>query len=440
MSSTLGLAAFAALIVANALFVAGEFALVSADRSRVMLAAEQGSKRAQLVLQMLRRLSFHLSGTQVGVTVTSISLGFLSEPLLARLLRGPAERWLSPSAAEPVAVVLALMLTTVVQLLAAELVPKNIAVARAERTAMHLVPFIRGFNLVLAPVIFAFNATANWTVRRLGLEPRDEFDSIPNLEELDHYIRTSAASGTLDHSAHELLSRSIRFADKTAADVLVPRLEVVGLSEHATAAELAAAVAEHGYSRYPLFGDDRDDIVGVVLAKDLLKVAFADRATTIVGEFRRPVLEVPETQSLRTMLVQLRRRRIQLAVVIDEYGGTAGIMTLEDVIEELVGDIADEHDDVPEFSSGPQRPDVHVASFIDGDLDLDRVHDIIGVRIPPGPYETAAGFALVCLDRIPRVGERFVWEGWEFIVVEMDLLRIARLAVRALPSIEELPS
>lgn len=437
MSSLLGLLAFAALIVANAVFVAGEFALVSADRSRVALAVEQGNRKARLVQHMLRRLSFHLSGTQVGITISSILLGFLAQPLLAKLLQGPADRWLPHGVAHGAAVAVALLIATVSQMVFAELVPKNVAAARAESTAMRLAPYVRAFNIVFTPIIVLFKGITMWTVRRFGLEPLEELESIPSLEELDLFIRTSAESGTLDQSAHRLLSRSIRFADKVAADVLVPRLEVVGLPEGASAADLADAVEEHGFSRYPLFGEDRDDIIGVVLAKDLLRVGVGDRATTPAATFLRPVVEVPETQPLRTLLVQLRRERIQLAAVIDEYGGTAGILTLEDVLEELVGDIADEHDEAtPTAPTVPVVPGAYVASFIDGDLDLDRVFEAIGVRIPDGPYETAAGFALVQFDRIPRVGDRFLWEGWEFVVVEMDRLRIARLAVRSAARLE----
>lgn len=427
METFLGLAAIVALIAANGLFVAGEFALVAADRGRIDLAAERGSRRAGLVKAMFARLSLYLSGTQLGVTMTSILLGFLAEPLLARLLRGPLENLFSPRTSHSVAYVAALVLAAIVQLIVAELVPKNVAVARAEGTALALAPLLRVYVWIFNPLIRLLRGASEFILHRLGIEPRAELESVPSLDELDVLIRTSGDRGTLDPEATKLLTRSIRFADKTASDVFIPRLDIVALPDTTTAAELAAAVAEHGFSRFPVYHDDLDEIVGVVLAKSLLVVPTSDRASTPLTTLMQPILVVPEARPLRTLLVDMRQRRLQLAVVIDEWGGTAGIVTLEDVLEEIVGEIDDEYDE-PSLT----RPAIDEASgfTVDGDFDRDRVLEVTGIQLPDGDFETVAGFALVIFDRIPQVGDSVRWQSWNLTVDAMDRRRIARLSFR----------
>jgi CBS domain containing-hemolysin-like protein len=425
----LGLVAMVALIGANGLFVAGEFALVAADRGRIDLAAKGGSRRAVMVGSMFDRLSLYLSGTQLGVTMTSIMLGFLAEPLLAKLFLPLLERFMSVRVAHSVAYLMSLVVAAVVQLIAAELVPKNVAVARAEGTALVLAPILRVYVFVFNPIIRLFRGTSEWTLRRLGIEPRAELESIPSLDELDVLIRTSGDRGMLNAEATRLLTRSIRFADKTASDVFVPRLDISALPDTASAADLAAAVAQYGYSRFPVYHDELDEIVGVVLAKTLLRIPTAERSTVALTALMQPILAVPEAQPLRTLLIDMRKQRRQLAVVIDEYGGTAGIVTLEDVLEELVGEIDDEYD-IPNLTTPAITESV--GFVLDGHLDPDRVYDECGIRLPDGDYETLAGFALVVFDRIPEVGDKVTWQGWEIEVEEMDRRRISRVAFRPL--------
>jgi CBS domain containing-hemolysin-like protein len=427
LETFLGLVAMVALIGANGLFVAGEFALVAADRGRIDLAAGRGSRRAVMVRAMFDRLSLYLSGTQLGVTMTSILLGFLAEPLLSKLFLPLFERFVSPRAAHSIAYVASLVVAAVVQLIAAELVPKNVAVARAEGTALVLAPVLRAYVFVFNPIIRLFRGSSEWTLRRIGVEPRGELESVPSLDELDVLIRSSGDRGTLNAEATKLLTRSIRFADKTASDVFVPRLDIEALPDTASAADLAAAVAEHGYSRFPIYHDELDEIVGVVLAKTLLRIPTAERATTSLASLMQPILAVPEAQPLRTLLIDMRKQRRQLAVVIDEYGGTAGIVTLEDVLEEIVGEIDDEYD-VPKLTTLAITESV--GFVLDGDLDPDRVHDECGIQLPEGDYETLAGFVLVVFDRIPEAGDKAEWQGWEIEVEQMDRRRIARVAFR----------
>lgn len=429
METFLGLVAVVALIGANGLFVAGEFALVAADRGRIDLAAARGSRRAVMVRAMFDRLSLYLSGTQLGVTMTSILLGFLAEPLLSKLFLPPLEQFVSIRAAHSIAYAASLIVAAVVQLIAAELVPKNVAVARAEGTALVLAPVLRAYVFVFNPIIRLLRGSSEWTLRRLGVEPRGELESVPSLDELDVLIRTSGDRGTLNAEATKLLTRSIRFADKTASDVFVPRLDIEALPDTASAADLATAVAEHGYSRFPIYRDELDEIVGVVLAKTLLRIPTAERATTPLVSLMQPILAVPEAQPLRTLLIDMRQQRRQLAVVIDEYGGTAGIVTLEDVLEEIVGEIDDEYD-VPKLTTLAITESV--GFVLDGDLDPDRVHDECGIRLPEGDYETLAGFVLVVFDRIPEAGDKTKWHGWEIEIEEMDRRRVARVAFRPL--------
>jgi CBS domain containing-hemolysin-like protein len=428
LETILGFVAMAALIVGNGIFVAGEFALVAADRGRIDLAAQAGSRRAVLVRSMFGRLGLYLSGAQLGVTMTSIVLGFLAEPLVATALRGPLHHVLSEKLSERMAVGLALVIAAVVQLIAAELVPKNVAVARAEGTAITLAPFLRVFVLVFRPIIATFRAASEWTLRRLGIESRSELESVPTLDDLDVLIRASGHKGMLDPESARLLTRSIRFADKSAAEIIIPRLDIVALPDTASAADLAHLVASHRYSRYPVYHGELDDVVGVVLAKDLLRIASAERSQVPVSAFMRPILAVPEAQPLGMLLVEMRKKRRQLAVVIDEYGGTAGILTLEDILEEIVGEIDDEYDDEPALTSAARS--VGTGFVLDGDLDRDRVAEESGIDLPDGDYETLAGFALIVFDRIPAVGDTEPWQGWVLEIIEMERHRITRIAFR----------
>ncbi len=413
------------LLIANGAFVASEFALVAADRGRIATAAEAGSRRARQVQALFGRLAFHLSGAQLGLTATSLLIGFLAEPLLGQALESPVRSLVGDRAAHPVSLTLALAIATGVQLVGAELVPKNLAVARPEAVALALATPLRIFDTVFSPLIRAIDSWADKVVMAVGVQPVAELDDVPTLAELASLVRSSGEVGMLDAPDATLLSRTIRFNDQTVAESMVPRPDMVALYASDTLVDLAAAVGEHGYSRYPLLGEDSDDVVGVVLAKDLFRVPYAHRATTTLAALVHPAPAVPESLPLGDLLVLLRRQGLQLAVVIDEYGGTAGIVTLEDVIEELVGAIDDEHDE-PELTVVPTG-----SSFLlDGSLHLGEVAEACGLVLPDGDYDTLAGFALVRFDRVPAVGDDFVWDGWTVRVVEMDRRRIARLDVQ----------
>lgn len=431
-----GLLLVASLISANGFFVMVEFALVALDRSRVEQMAEGGDRRARTVVKVLERLSFHLSGAQLGITITSLILGFVAEPVVARALQPaidlvpglPEERTLALSIA------VALGLSTVVQMVVGELIPKNWAIAHSVQLARASVPLHRWICVVFRPLISFLNRSADWTVRRLGIEPREELRAVRSLEEVDLLVRSSGAEGALDPADAELVSRSIRFREKCAADVLVPRTAVVSVGEGSSVTEMFGLSRDTHRSRFPVVGADLDDVRGVVHVKDGYRVSLADRDSTPVDEIMREPLVVPPSRDLRSLLGDLRAGGSQLAVVVDEYGGTDGILTLEDVLEEIVGDIEDEYDPAAgSGSSGPltngQGGEVRVA----GTLHHDELLQATGFAMPDGPYETIAGFVLAELGHIPEPGEAVAYEGWLFRVAELDRRRISFVDVVAPP-------
>jgi CBS domain containing-hemolysin-like protein len=427
IDTALGLLAVFILIGANGVFVAAEFALVASDRARVDAMVEDGSRRARLVRTLLRRLSFELAGAQLGITVTSLLLGFLAEPVIARLIEPLLAPLIGEQLVRGVAIAIALVLATVLQMVLGELAPKTVAIAKPEVSALFLAPFLRVYGAVFGPIIRLLNWTANWTVRRMGIEPREELESVRSLPELARLLSASAEEGTIGDSASTLFARSVRFARKTAADALVPRVRVsaLGVDDHAT--DLVEMAARTGFSRFPVYRVDLDDIVGVVLVKTVHTLALEARATTTIGEIMTDVVVVPETRSLQGLLADMQESRNHLAVVVDEHGGTAGIITLEDVVEEIVGEIDDEYDPhearltALARTSGPWD--------LSGSLHPDEVFDLTGFEPPEGEYETLAGFVLDRLGRIPEMGDRFAFDRWQLEVVAMDGLRVATVRI-----------
>ncbi|CAN5698382.1 hemolysin family protein [soil metagenome] len=416
-------------MAANAFFVAAEFALVAVDRGRVEQRAAEGAKQARTTEVVLRRLSYHLSGAQLGITVTSLVLGFVAEPTIATVLDPIISPVVGEGSSRGVSIALALALATVFQMVVGELIPKNVAIARPLGSALRLARPMELYSLVFGPVIRFLNGAANWTVRRLGIEPSEELASVRTLEELELLIRFSGEGGTLDAEAMELLTRSIRFGEKTAADALVPRVAVTSVGRDDTVADLVAVAVQSGFSRFPVCGTDLDDVLGVVHVKDVYGLAPAERATAPVASIMSDAFAVPETRELDSLLIDLRGVASHLAVVVDEYGGTAGIVTLEDILEEIVGEIDDEYD-APLTPVAVQRPGEFV---LPASLHADEVRDAAGFEVPDGEYETLAGFVIDRLGRIPVVGDEIVHDGWRLNVAEMDRLRVATVKLWAPP-------
>jgi CBS domain containing-hemolysin-like protein len=416
------------LILAHAAFVAGEFGLVAVDRASVEQLAREGNRRAQGTLAALQGLSFQLSGAQLGITVTSLLVGFLTEPAIAPLIRPALEAVGFPEGTTVgVSITIALLLATAFEMVVAELIPKNLAIARPTGMALATANPLRWTNALWRPLIVFLNASANWTVRRMGIEPREELIRARSLQELELLIYSSREAGALLEEEFALLSRSISFAEKTAADALVPRTSVLALHESETLGDLARLALESGHSRFPVYGADIDDIVGIAHVKDIHRFPHHERSGVSVGRILRPALAVPESRDLESLLLQMRRERKQLAIVVDEYGGTEGILTLEDLLEEIVGEIEDEHDP----AAGPRMTSAvpEGVSIVSGRLHPTEVRDACGFDIPDGPYETLAGFLLWLFDRIPEQGDHVSYDGWEFKVVAMEKRRIEKVLV-----------
>ena len=416
------------LIVGNALFVLGEFALVTVDRATVEQLAADGDRGAARILSALRRLSFELSSAQLGITLTSIVLGFVAEPVIARLVDPVLNvvPGVEVHAGSSVSVLAALALATATQMVVGELVPKSWAIARPLETARFVVPPFAWFAVVFGRLIGALNGAANVVVHAFGVEPREELTAVRSLDEFGLLIRWSAEEGELDAAAFPILSRALTFAGKTAAHALVPRGSVVGVHAEATVADVVDASLRTGHSRFPVHAGDLDDVIGAAHVKDAFTLDRAAWATTPVADITQEVPVVPESRDLGSLLTEFTTSGRHLAVVVDEHGGMAGVLTLEDVLEEIVGEIEDEYDPVA-FR--------HVSGFgahvVAGLLTVDELEERVGFRMPEGDYETLGGFLLATTGRIPEVGDRIEHGGWVLEVAMMDGNRVDR--VRVLP-------
>jgi CBS domain containing-hemolysin-like protein len=425
IDTALGLLAVALLIAANAFFVGAEFALVAVDPDRLDAVAGQHGRRGRAARSAVARLSFNLSGAQLGITVTSLILGFLAEPTVAQVIE-PLTDQLPESISGIVSVAVALSLVTAVQMVIGELVPKGYAVSQPLRLTLLLAPAIRLYGLAFGWLITIFNGAADWVVRRFGIEPREELRSVRTIDELEMLITSSGHEGTLDPESFELLTRTIRFGHKSAVDAMVPRPDMATIGADASVSELARLALDTGYSRFPVVGADPDDVVGVVHAKDVLRVAAEARERTPVSELAVAPTFIPEGRDLESLLTEMRRGGVHLAVVADEYGAVAGLVTLEDLLEEIVGEIEDEYDPADAPLTSPVRGG---ATELEGSMHLDEVQEAAGVELPEGPYETLAGFILATLGHIPTEGEVARYRGWTFEVLEMDRRRIAQVRV-----------
>src|SRR5665648_665395 len=341
------------LTAGTAVFVAAEFALVTLDPGLVDrdLAGQQDF-RARSVRKALRQLSTQLSGAQVGITVTTILLGYTAQPALATLLTGPLDSTpLARGAATGLAAVLSLIVVNVFSMIFGELVPKNAALSSPLATARTVAPLQRGFTAALRPLILLLNRSANALLRRIGVEPREELSGGRSAQELVALVRRSAAAGTLDEGTAILLTNSIELDTLTAVDVMTDRTRMAVVRREDSAADVVARARATGHSRFPVIGDSHDDVLGLVHLRRAISVPYERRAEVPAPALMDPAPRVPETVTLGPLLVELREHGLQMAVVVDEYGGTSGVVTLEDVVEELVGDVADEHD--------PRRAGVH---------------------------------------------------------------------------------
>ncbi|OFT90304.1 hemolysin family protein [Corynebacterium sp. HMSC28B08] len=443
--SILGLVGFIALTGATGLFVAIEFALTGLERSTVdHHVSEVGDASAKMVRRAHGDLSFVLSGAQLGITITTLATGYLAEPILARFLTPLLDLVGVPdSATVAIALILSLVIATGLSMVFGELVPKNWAISQPLPVARAVVRPVWGFNKALKYFIKGLNTVSNSIVRKLGIEPADELASARSAEELSALVRNSAGSAGITQAKARILDLSLRFGDASAEDIMTPRSTVQTLDQDETALDLIQLALETGHSRFPVTRGDLDDTIGVVHVKDAIAIPAQERATTKVKTMARQVPVIPDSLAGDAVLNHVRRAGSQLVLVADEYGGTSGIVTIEDVVEEILGEVFDEYDDV-ETDREVKR--TGHSWEVSGLVRTDELVDAVGYTAPEGDYETLGGLVMATLGRIPAEGDRVVLpigdnefmdsfesgipNRWEAVVKAMDNRRVDRVILR----------
>ncbi|WP_017974519.1 hemolysin family protein [Actinopolyspora halophila] len=428
-----GLLFVGVLTFGTALAVAAEFSLTTLERSTIDThVTEVGDRRSRTVRRAHSTLSFQLSGAQVAITLTTLVTGYVAEPLIGDLLRPLISTLGAPmGVAVPVALVLAIFLATTLSMVFGEMVPKNLAIARPLPTARAVSGYHSLFSRLFSPLINGMNNSANWFLRRMGVEPQEELRSARSPDELGSIVRSSAEHGTLDEATAALMDRSLRFGERTAQELMTPRVRVESLDATDDVLELIDTARRTGFSRFPVHSGDLDNVNGVVHVKQAFGVPLEARADTTVGPLTKPVPTVPESLEGDALLERLRGSGLQMALVVDEYGGTAGIVSLEDVVEEIIGDVRDEHD---RREAAAVRRTGGSSWTISGLLRADELEEATGFAMAEGDYETVAGLVLSRLGRIPTPGDGIQEGDWMLTVTAMDRNRIAELRLQHLPA------
>jgi putative hemolysin len=415
---TLELLAVAALILLNAFFVAAEYGLVTARRTRLRELEQQGSKRARAVLALVSRPPRFIAAMQLGVTATSLGIGALGEPVLARVFDNIA--------ATVIAFTLAFLIVTFLHVVIGELIPKGIALSYSDRVALAVSTPVRLFFVVFMPLIWVLQSSSDLALRLLGMKPLESEQPLSEAE-LRMLLETSSEHGQIERQETEMLYKVFDFADKEASDVMVPRPEVVALSIELPPAQCLAAVIDSPYTRYPVYRSTLENIVGILHVRDLFSEMNEVGIERVrIEDLLRPAHLVPETKDLAALLADFRRTGQHMAIVVDEYGGMEGIATLEDLLEEIVGEIEDEFD-LPDESVEQIAEDI---VHIDGTFSIDDFNEQFGVDLPLEDYHTLAGFVFGQLGRAPSPGDVVEHNGLRFEVLEVEGSRIDRLAVR----------
>ena len=428
-SVLLGLAAVVVLVLANAFFVAAEFALVGARKTRLDEMAKAGDRKARLARRAVQSLDRYISATQLGITLASLGLGWIGEPALAHVIEG-AFRWL-PSAAATVAThtvasIIAFIFITVLHIILGELMPKALALLYPEQVSSWVAAPLLGFSWVMAWPIALLNGTANWLLRLLHIDPPGESERLHSPEEIRMLVEQSTEGGSLLQEDARLLEGVFEFSEKTAQEVMTPRTQIVAIGADHTVEEAADEVAAAGRSRYPVYTDSLDEIVGVVHAKDIL-AALRARPGQPVRAVMRPPLFVPGTREVEDVLADMKRLKTHLAVVLDEYGGTAGLVTMEDLLEEIVGPIYDEYDPQDKLGTDDGAP------RLDGAMPITDFNSEYEESLDDTDYTTIGGYVFGQLGRLPRLGDRVTAGSHVLEVTEMDGRRVKSLRLQPVP-------
>ncbi len=412
------------LTVGTGLFVASEFALVNLDRADLEARQAAGETRLAMTISALRITSTHLSSAQLGITLTTLLTGYTMEPAISNLLSPVFVAWgWGEAVSRPIAAVLGVGVATVFSMILGELVPKNFALAVPRHTAKLVIPFQTAFTTVFRPAIALLNGSANAVLRSAGVEPKEELSGARTADELSSLVRRSASAGVLEEDTASLLDRSLTFARLTTADVMTPRPSLHAVAAADSVEEVVQLARRTGHSRFPVYDESMDDIVGIVHVKQAVSVPRERRGDVPAAAIAEEPLRVPEAVQLDVVLAELRARGYQMAVVVDEYGGTAGVVTLEDLVEEIVGEVLDEHD---RSRAGIVR--VGDGIVFPAELRPDEVRDRTGIRVPAGDaYDTVGGLIMSMLERIPAVGDAIELEDGTLTVQRMDGRRVDRV-------------
>lgn len=416
------------LLALNGFFVAAEFALLAARRSRIEQLAADGNKRAKSALAGIRELTLMLAGAQLGITMCSLGLGLVAEPAVAAIFEGALAQWftLSETWTHIIGFTVALSLVVFLHMVVGEMAPKSWAISHPEDSSLLLARPFRAFVRIFRPVIWLMNTLANGVVKLVGVEPQDERAMAHSASDLRLLLDESAGHGGLAATEHELLSRSLDLSGLTAADAMTARRDIIAVAADATADVAAAEAHRTGRSRIVVYRDDLDHVEGFVHAKDLLRLPEGSWPTTQVGTIVRAIMVTPEHHGLEDLLLEMRTKRAHITLVVDERGTVVGLVTLEDVLEELIGDFDDESDqrlaDCERHADG--------TFSIAGDLRADEFEQWVGTALPEGEWQTVAGYVIAVRDEIPSVGDRVTTKIGEFEVESMDGYAIDRLRVR----------
>ncbi len=426
------------LVVINGFFVATEFALVSVRRSRIESLVAEGSGRARNVWNALQDLDGFIAATQLGITIASIGLGWVGEPTVARLLDPLFEAILSNNAASATAhtisFILAFSVITFLHVVFGELAPKSFALQHPESTAFVVASPVRFFLGVFRPIIFTMNWVGQTFLRLIGVKPALSHNLIYTEEELRLIVAASTESGELFEAEEEIIRRAFVFHDFSATDIMVPRTELVAISADSSLDRIGEVFREHKFARYPVYGRDLDEILGVLYVKDLIDVVFGENGSSEfdVHALIRPVMTVPDSIAIDSLLDEMKKHRTHVVIAVDEYGGTAGMVTLDDIMERVVGDVPDEF----ELTSEEIRSEPDGSWRINGLTHLSDIRSHFGLDLHAEDSSTIGGFVFSALGHRPEIGNRVEVPPYVIEVTDLDGLRIAEVRLVATEPVE----
>ncbi|EEK44194.1 hypothetical protein bcere0013_30860 [Bacillus cereus BDRD-ST26] len=426
----------AILIAFTGFFVAAEFAIVKVRSSRIDQLVAEGKRGALAAKKVTTNLDEYLSACQLGITVTAMGLGWLGEPTIEKLLHPLFEKWnLNPSISSVLTFGLAFMIMTYLHVVVGELAPKTMAIQKAEKVTLLLAGPLMMFYKVMYPFIWVLNGSARVVTGLFGLKPASEHEVAHTEEELRLILSDSYESGEINQAEYKYVNNIFEFDNRIAKEIMVPRTEIVGFYLEDSVEEHMKVIQNERYTRYPIFGEDKDDIIGMVNVKDFfIRYMTEDQKDlSSIRSYMRPIIEVMETTPIHDLLLQMQKKRIPMAVLYDEYGGTAGIVTLEDILEEIVGEIRDEYD---EDEAPPIQHVNEQHIIVDGKVLISEVKDLFGLHIEEDDVDTIGGWIMMQNHEIEE-GQHVEAEGYEFKVLEKDAYQIKRVEIRKMEQEQE---